>query len=57
MDELRALFEQTAALAADFYDTLDERPVFPRVTATELRDAIALPLPEGPTDASTVSTL
>jgi glutamate/tyrosine decarboxylase-like PLP-dependent enzyme len=54
VDELRALFEQTAALAADFYDTLDERPVFPRVSATELREAIARPLPEGPTDASTV---
>jgi glutamate/tyrosine decarboxylase-like PLP-dependent enzyme len=54
VDELRTLFEQTAKLAADFYDTLDERPVYPRVSAAELREAIALPLPDGPTDASTV---
>jgi glutamate/tyrosine decarboxylase-like PLP-dependent enzyme len=54
MDELRALLEQTAELAADFYDTLDERPVFPRVGAAELREAFALPLPEKPTDARTV---
>ena len=47
-------FRRTAELAAGFYDTLDERPVFPRVSATELREAIAGPLPEGPTDASTV---
>jgi glutamate/tyrosine decarboxylase-like PLP-dependent enzyme len=54
VDELRALFEQTAKLAADFYDTLDERPVYPRVSAAELREAFARPLPGGPTDASTV---
>jgi glutamate/tyrosine decarboxylase-like PLP-dependent enzyme len=54
VDELRALFEQTAKLAADFYDTLDERPVYPRVSAAELREAIARPLPDGPTDASAV---
>jgi glutamate/tyrosine decarboxylase-like PLP-dependent enzyme len=54
VDELRALFAQTAKLAADFYDTLDERPVYPRVSAAELREAFARPLPEGPTAASTV---
>jgi glutamate/tyrosine decarboxylase-like PLP-dependent enzyme len=54
VDELRALLEQTAKLAADFYDTLDERPVFPRVGAAELRESFARPLPEGPTDAQTV---
>src|SRR2546422_507073 len=54
MDGLRALFEQTAKLAADFYDTLDERPVTPRATAEELRGALARPLPQEPTDASTV---
>jgi glutamate/tyrosine decarboxylase-like PLP-dependent enzyme len=54
MDELRALFEQTADLAASFYETLDERPVYPTSTAAELRDALAGPLPEKPTDAPTV---
>jgi glutamate/tyrosine decarboxylase-like PLP-dependent enzyme len=54
MDELRALLDQTAKLAADFYDTLDERPVFPRVSAAALREAFTRPLPEGPTDAQTV---
>jgi glutamate/tyrosine decarboxylase-like PLP-dependent enzyme len=54
MDELRALFDQTAKLAADFYDTLDERPVYPRADAAELRAAFARPLPGGPTDAQTV---
>jgi hypothetical protein len=33
MDELRTLLEQTAELAIDFYETLDERPVFPRASA------------------------
>jgi glutamate/tyrosine decarboxylase-like PLP-dependent enzyme len=54
VDDLRTLLEQTAKLAAAFYDTLDERPVYPRVSASELRDAFAGPLPEGPTDAQTV---
>jgi glutamate/tyrosine decarboxylase-like PLP-dependent enzyme len=54
MDELRALLDQTAKLAADFYDTLDERPVYPRAGAQELRAAFARPLPDGPTDAQTV---
>jgi glutamate/tyrosine decarboxylase-like PLP-dependent enzyme len=54
VDELRALLDQTAKLAADFYDTLDERPVYPRVGAAELREALARPLPKGPTDPATV---
>jgi len=54
MDELRALLDQTAGLAAAFYDTLDERPVYPRATASELRATFTGPLPEGPTDAQTV---
>ena len=37
MDELRALLDQTAKLAADFYDTLDERAVYPRADTAELR--------------------
>ena len=54
MDELRALLDQTAGLAAAFYDTLDERPVYPRATADELRATFTGPLPGGPTDAQTV---
>jgi glutamate/tyrosine decarboxylase-like PLP-dependent enzyme len=54
MEDLRKLFEQTAELAASFYETLDERPVYPRATAAELREALAGPLPEQPTDARTV---
>jgi glutamate/tyrosine decarboxylase-like PLP-dependent enzyme len=54
VDDLRALLDQTAKLAADFYDTLDERPVYPRVSAAELRETFGRPLPEGPTDAQTV---
>jgi glutamate/tyrosine decarboxylase-like PLP-dependent enzyme len=53
-DELRELFELTAGLAADFYATLPERPVYPRATASELRDAFAAPLPETPTDPRAV---
>jgi glutamate/tyrosine decarboxylase-like PLP-dependent enzyme len=54
MDDLRALLDQTAKLAADFYDTLDERPVFPRAGAAELRAAFARPLPDDPIDPQTV---
>lgn len=54
MDELRALLDQTAKLAADFYDTLGERRVAPRATVCELRTALAAPLPDGPTPARTV---
>ncbi|MDX6475599.1 MAG: hypothetical protein QOH95_1110 [Gaiellaceae bacterium] len=54
MDELRALLDQTAEIAAAFYDSLDERPVFPRTSAAELREAFAQPLPGEPTDARTV---
>ena len=53
-DELRRLLDLTAALAADFYDTLPERPVYPRATAGELREALATPLPNAPTDPRTV---
>lgn len=54
MDDLRELLDLTSGLAADFYDTLPERPVFPRVTAAELREAFAAPLPEQPTDPRVV---
>jgi glutamate/tyrosine decarboxylase-like PLP-dependent enzyme len=54
MDELRELLDLTSGLAADFYESLPERPVFPPATPAELREAFAAPLPEGPTDPRTV---
>ena len=54
MDDLRELFELTAAIAADFYDTLDDRPVYPRATVAELHAALASPLPEHGLPARTV---
>jgi glutamate/tyrosine decarboxylase-like PLP-dependent enzyme len=47
---MRDLLKRTADLAADFLDTLDERPVFPRTTYEELRAGLDATLPEGPTD-------
>jgi glutamate/tyrosine decarboxylase-like PLP-dependent enzyme len=54
VDELRALLDETAGIAAAFYDTLEERPVYPRASVEELRAALGGPLPETPTDARTV---
>ena len=54
MDDLRELLELTAGIAADFYETLPERPVFPRATVHELREALGGPLPQGPTPARNV---
>ena len=54
MDELRALLDETASLAAEFYETLDERPVYPRAGVEELRAGLGGPLPETPTDPRTV---
>ena len=39
MDDLRELLDLTSGLAADFYASLPERPVFPAATAAELRAA------------------
>jgi glutamate/tyrosine decarboxylase-like PLP-dependent enzyme len=47
---VRDLLRQTAELAADFLDSLDDRPVFPRVSAEELRRSLGGPLPDAPTD-------
>jgi glutamate/tyrosine decarboxylase-like PLP-dependent enzyme len=54
MDELRELLDLTSAIAADFYATLPDRPVFPLATADELREAFAAPLPESPNDPRVV---
>jgi glutamate/tyrosine decarboxylase-like PLP-dependent enzyme len=52
--ELRELLELVTEVAAGFHESLTERPVFPRTTAAELREAFVEPLPEEPTDARTV---
>jgi glutamate/tyrosine decarboxylase-like PLP-dependent enzyme len=54
MDELRDLLTLTAGLAADFYETLPERRVFPAVTPAELRAALGGPLPQEPREARLV---
>jgi len=54
MDELRELLGLTAELAADFYETLPDRPVYPRVTGDELRESLGGPLPEHATDPRVV---
>ena len=48
MSEARDLLRLTAELAADYVETLGERPVFPNVTPEELRLALGGPLPDGP---------
>jgi glutamate/tyrosine decarboxylase-like PLP-dependent enzyme len=50
MSELRRLLGTTADLAADFYDSLPGRPVFPEKSAGELRAGLGGPLPEEPAD-------
>src|SRR3954465_12531492 len=54
MDDLRELFELTASIAADFYETLPDRPVYPRATVAELHAALSAPLPEHGLPARTV---
>ena len=53
MDETRALLHRTAELAADFLESLDERPVFPETTPGELRRLLGGPLPDEPTHPRT----
>ena len=50
MTDVRALLQRTANLAADFLDSLDERPVFPQVSVDELRSTLRVPLPDEPMD-------
>jgi glutamate/tyrosine decarboxylase-like PLP-dependent enzyme len=51
---MRELLHETADLAADFLESLPERPVFPRVKVDELRTLLGGPVPDGPTDAREV---
>ncbi len=54
MSDVRDLLHRTADLAADFLESLDDREVFPRATVAELRDALDVPLPDGPEDPQRV---
>jgi glutamate/tyrosine decarboxylase-like PLP-dependent enzyme len=56
MDERRALLELAAAIAADYLDSLEQRPVFPQVTPEELAARLGGPLPEAPVDPRQVVT-
>jgi glutamate/tyrosine decarboxylase-like PLP-dependent enzyme len=51
---VRDLLRQTADLAADFLESVPDRPVFPRVGPDELRARLGGPVPEDPTDPSSV---
>ena len=54
MTDIRALLQRTAELASDYLESLESRPVFPQVSADELRRALGGPLPETPTDPQEV---
>jgi glutamate/tyrosine decarboxylase-like PLP-dependent enzyme len=56
VSEVRDLLRRTAEIAADYVESLDERPVFPPVTPEALREALGGPLPEDPVDADRVLT-
>lgn len=56
MDDVRRLLELTASIAADYVESLDDRPVFPDVTPEQLRAALGGPVPEQPVDAGQVVT-
>jgi len=54
VSDTRDLLRRTAELAADYLDTLGERPVFPDVTPEQLRAALGGPLPDDPLPAEQV---
>jgi glutamate/tyrosine decarboxylase-like PLP-dependent enzyme len=54
MGDTRDLLHRTADLAADFLDSLEDRPVFPHATTDELRARIDVPLPDGPGEPTRV---
>jgi glutamate/tyrosine decarboxylase-like PLP-dependent enzyme len=56
MSDARDLLRRTAEIAADYLDTLEERPVFPAVSPEQLREALGGPLPEEPLDPERVLT-
>lgn len=54
MSDERELLRRTADIAADFLETLDERPIWPPASVDDLRTALRGPLPDGPRDPLTV---
>ena len=54
MDDVRGLLRRTAEHAADFLETLGERPVYPAVEVEQLRELLGGPLPDGPTEPGVV---
>jgi glutamate/tyrosine decarboxylase-like PLP-dependent enzyme len=54
MSDARDLLRRTAEIAADYLESLGERPVFPQVAPEELRAALGGPLPEEPVDPEQV---
>ncbi|HSB39707.1 MAG TPA: hypothetical protein VLD13_11510, partial [Gaiellaceae bacterium] len=54
MSEIRELLRETAEIAADYLESLGDRPVFPDATPEELREALGGPLPEEPVDPARV---
>ncbi len=54
MSDARELLRRTAEIAADYLESLGDRPVFPRTSPEELREALGGPLPESPVDAEEV---
>ena len=53
----RELLRRTAEIAADFLDSLDERPVFPQASMEEIAGALGGPLPDARPTRSTVVEL
>jgi len=50
MSDERELLLRTAEMAADFLETLDERPIWPPASVDELRAVLGGPLPEVPSE-------
>ncbi|MBD0329132.1 MAG: aspartate aminotransferase family protein [Thermoleophilia bacterium] len=48
VDSARTVIEQAAALAAAYLESVGSRPVFPNVTAEQLRVALGRPMPDAP---------
>ena len=54
MTDTRALLRRTAELAADFLDSLEDRPVFPQATPDELRASLGVRLQDEPLEPEQV---
>ena len=54
MSDIRGLLVRVADLAAQHLEAIDDGPVFPQLSAAELRSRIADELPNQPADPQTV---